>query len=503
MSRGGPGGPPGPPPGPGGPNNPSPGSVPPKRPSPVPPPKPAGPSPVPPPKAPSPPAAVPPRPPATGPARPSVVPPARPAGTPTTPRPPVTAPPKPSVPAPSPARPAPAAAPPGAPKVDDVQAALSGPVRRGVASAPAEVPTFRGREPYPLDFFSLGRLAECSFRDLPRIGVSQRPAEDAARFCQEPSLAFAPTTISDFRTYGVAPAGRVFVNFMGMLGPNGPMPLHLTDYARDRERNQADPTLARFFDLFNHRMVSLFYRAWASTQMTTNYDRTRWPERGAPVPASAPAAPTVTGAPGTEGAEPAEAAAGPWSNEDRYAMYIGALLGIGQRSLRRRDAAPDVAKLYFSGRLGAGVKNAEGLRALLEEYFEIPARVDEFVGSWIDLPERYWCRLGESRQSGLLGVNAVAGSRSWDRQSRIRIVLGPMDYADYERMLPGGESQKRLEAWVRNYIGFEMGFDVQLVLKESEVPKSSLGKGGKLGWTTWTAAGALGRDPADLVMRRE
>jgi len=291
--------------------------------------------------------------------------------------------------------------------------------------------------------------------------------------------------------------GRVFVNFMGMLGPNGPLPLHLTDFARDRERNHDDPTLARFLDLFNHRMVSLFYRAWAATQMTANYDRTGWPERGAP--AMAAAAP----AEGVESAEASESGGGAWSNEDRYAMYIGALLGIGQRSLRRRDDAPDVAKLYFAGRLGAGVKNAEGLRSLLQEYFSIPARVDEFVGSWIDLPERYWCRLGETRESGMLGVNAVAGARSWDRQSRIRIVLGPMGFDDYERMLPGGASQKRLEAWVRNYIGFELGFDVQLILKESEVPKSSLGKGGKLGWTTWAAVGALGRDAADLTIRRD
>ncbi len=350
---------------------------------------------------------------------------------------------------------------------------------------------FKGREPYPLDFFAFGRLVECSFKDLPRIGFSQRPGEDAARFSQEPSLAFAPTTMSDFRPHGTARVGRVFVNFMGMLGPNGPLPLHLTDFARDRERNHDDPTLARFLDVFNHRMVSLFYRAWAAGQMTTNYDRTRWDERAS---AATPAGETEDAG--------AEAGSGAWSNEDRYAMYIGALLGIGQRSLRQRDEAPDVAKLFFAGRLGAGVKNAEGLRAILEEYFEIPARIEEFVGSWIDLPAGYWCRLGESRESGRLGVNAVVGARSWDRQGRIRIVLGPMGLDDYERMLPDGSSQKRLEAWVRNYIGFELGFDVQLVLKESEVPRSSLGKGGKLGWTTWTAAGPLGRDAADLVISR-
>jgi type VI secretion system protein ImpH len=378
-----------------------------------------------------------------------------------------------------------------------VAAALAGPVRRAPAPS-APVPTFKGREPYPCDFNSLVRLIECSYRDLPRLGVSQRPAEDAVRFCQEPSLAFPPTTISDFKSHPSARAGRVFVNFLGLLGPNGPMPLQFTDFARDRERNHADPTLARFLDVFNHRMVTLFYRAWSTAQLTTNFDRTEWTERGAPPTPPTPA----EGQPADAQGESGEGAGGAWSNEDRYAMYVGALVGIGQRSLRHRDDAPDVAKLFYSGRLAAGVKNAEGLRALLEDYFRVPTRVDEFVGSWLELPERYWCRLGESKQSGLLGVNTIAGSKAWDRQSRFRIVMGPMDLDDYERLLPGGDTQKRLEAWVRNYIGFELAWDVQLVLRESEVPRAALGKGARLGWTTWTTSGALGRDADDLVIQR-
>jgi type VI secretion system protein ImpH len=263
---------------------------------------------------------------------------------------------------------------------------------------------------------------------------------------------------------GEARAGRVFINFMGLLGPHGPLPLHFTEYARDRERNAGDSTMARFFDIFNHRMVSLFYRAWSVNQMTASADRPQ---------------------------------------DDRYSEYVGSLFGLGMQSLLDRDKLPDTAKLHYAGRLAHGTRNAEGLEAVLRGYFGVQVRVVEFIGRWIDLPEQYWCSLGSRSESSRLGVGAVAGTRAWDVQSCIRIRLGPMDYADYVRLLPGGESFERLVAWVKTYAGLELDFEVQLILRERAIPKVALGgtpaMGARLGWTTWLSTGPLGRDGDDLV----
>ena len=177
------------------------------------------------------------------------------------------------------------------------------------------------------------------------------------------------------------------------------------------------------------------------------------------------------------------------------ASFVTLALSLGTS----RDELPDVAKLHYAGRLAPGVKNAEGLRAIIESFFGVSARIEEFVGGWLDLPDRYWCRLGGSSESCRLGVNTVVGSRVWESQGRFRVVLGPMGLSEYERLLPGGDSQKRLEAWVRNYVGYEFEFQVQLILREDAVPKVQLGKTGRLGWTTWMSRGRLGRDPSDLV----
>jgi len=318
------------------------------------------------------------------------------------------------------------------------------------------------KAPYSFDFFQAVRRIECTRPDLPGVGRSQRPKEDPVRFCQAASLAFAPSTIAG---YSPGPGGgppRFVVNFLGLLGPNGPMPLHITEYVRERVRHHRDETLARFLDVFHHRMISLFYRAWACSQQTVSYDR---------------------------------------DGDDRFAVYIGSLFGIGMDSFRDRDAVPDIAKLHYSGRLVCGTRHAEGLRAIVSDYFGIAAEIDEFVGAWIDLPEDCCCRLGASPESGLVGSTAIVGSRVWQCQHKFRLKLGPMRLSAYERLLPGSDSLQRLIAWIRNYVGDELSWDVQLMLKGEEVPQLCLGQTGRLGWTTWLSSKPFEEDVDDLVLR--
>lgn len=316
--------------------------------------------------------------------------------------------------------------------------------------------------PYSFHFFQACRRLECARPDLPRIGYSRRPAQDPVRFGQEPSLAFPPASIKGLRFGEPGRPHRLFVTFFGLMGPNGPMPLDFTEHARRREI-AGDHTLARFCDAFNHRMCSLFYRAWATSQQAVQFER-------------GPAA-------------------------DRYAVYIGALFGIGMPSLRHRDAVPDVAKLHYSGRLVCQTRHAEGLRAILEDYFRVACRILELFGQWLDLPSANQCRLGESPRTGTLGRTAILGSRIWDVAQKFRVQFGPMTLAEYERLLPGGDSLRRFAAWVRNYIGDELTCDLQLILKKEEVPEIKMGAFGRLGWTTWLLSEPAKRDADDLVLQ--
>jgi len=317
-------------------------------------------------------------------------------------------------------------------------------------------------KPYAFDFFQAVRQIECAYSHLPRIGHSHRPQYDPIRFCQNVSLAFAPSAIETFLEATDEYPGRMFVNFLGLLGTNGPMPLLITEYVYDRLHNQKDKTLASFLNMFNHRMISLFYRAWACNQQNVSHDRTE---------------------------------------EDRFAIYIGSLFGIGEDSFRNRDAIPDVGKLHYSGRLVCQVRNAEGLREILQDYFGIAVGIEQFIGQWIDIPKEHYCRLGESVENAKLGSTLVIGSRFWDCQQKFRIKFGPMYFSEYQRMLPGGDSIRRLIAWVKNYIGDELSWEIQLILSAIEVPNICLGKIGQLGWSTWLKSKEFEKDADHLVLR--
>ena len=325
---------------------------------------------------------------------------------------------------------------------------------------PVDVERLLAGQAASMDFFQAVRLLENAHPDKPRVGASLRPRDDAVRFGQDPSLAFEPTAVRGFTPANARVRARLAVNFIGLLGPNGPLPLHLTEYARDRARNQGDPTMAAFLDVFHHRIISLFYRARATAEPAISLDR---PEL------------------------------------DRFADYVGSLFGIGSPALHGRDEIGDFAKLHFAGLMANQRRPAAGLVTILRAYFGVPVEVEQFVGHWMRIPADGRTRIGMLERGNRLGSGTVLGARVWDCQHKFRLVVGPLDYEDYQRMLPGGASMQRLLAWVRNYAGLVLDWDVRLILKQEQVPRLALG-GRRLGWTTYLASAPARRDPDQLLI---
>lgn len=329
------------------------------------------------------------------------------------------------------------------------------------AAADSLVQALRER-PFDFDFFQAVRRLECTRSDLPRVGYAQRPHGDLVRFCQKVSLGFEPSAIDAYHEATDEHPDQLVVNFLGLLGTNGPMPLAITEYVHDRQHNHRDRTLARFLDVFNHRMICLFYRAWACNQQAVSHDR---------------------------------------PDQDHFAFYTGSLLGIGPDSFRNRDAVPDTAKLHYSGRLSCQTKNTEGLQEILRDYFGVPVVIEEFVEQWIELPGEYRCRLGVCPENATVGSTLIVGSHVSECQQKFRIRFGPMSFADYQRMLPGGGSVGRLVACVRNYVGDELRWDLNLTLSRGAVPQISLGRVGQLGWSTWLGGKEFAKDADNLVLQ--
>ncbi|MEQ1636216.1 MAG: type VI secretion system baseplate subunit TssG [Methylococcales bacterium] len=318
------------------------------------------------------------------------------------------------------------------------------------------------KEPYRYGFFQVMRLLECAYKDKARFGQAQRPSlEPSVRIGQEIALTFEASTLTAFnrRKAGLMPLLKQ--RFLGLFGTNGPMPAHLTEFIHERIHYHRDYTLAGFADMFHHRMLCLFYRAWANTEPTVSYDR---------------------------------------PDSDRFSTYIGSLAGFGTDALRERDAMPDLAKFYYTGFLASQSKSAEGLRALLADYFRLTVNIESFVGEWLDIQPNDLTRLGENPRTGELGISAILGSKVWACQHKFRIRFGPLNIDEYLSLLPNGHRLEQLIAIIRNYIGDELSWDVNLVLKKEQVPKAQLGEQTRLGWTSWMGDRNSDRDANDLTL---
>jgi type VI secretion system protein ImpH len=330
---------------------------------------------------------------------------------------------------------------------------------RASADAVATLQAIEER-PFAFDFFAVLRYLECLHADKPRFGEGARPVDEPVRLTQEPSLAFAPATLASFRAGQGGEPHRLSEYFFGLFGPHGPLPLHFTEYAKERELNADDPTFRRFADVFHHRMLMLFYRAVANASPVASLDR----------------------------------------RSSRFDAYVGSVFGIGSGELRSRDAVPDAAKLHLAGLLSLKTRPAVALAALLNSFMQLPFRVVEFLGAWMKLAGVDWSKLGTRLQPSTLGSDVVLGSSVWTCQNRFRLVCGPIPFVAFKRMLPGHESLAKLRDLVSNYLGDEFEWDLNLVLVADEVPQLELGVAGELGWTTWLGRRRSTADAADVVV---
>ncbi|MCY1400327.1 hypothetical protein D3C76_567870 [compost metagenome] len=308
--------------------------------------------------------------------------------------------------------------------------------------------------PYAHDLFHLLRKIDALSANAP-LGTATRPREEPLRIGQEPSMTFAPGEIFEARASGERPSLSILG--FGLFRPNGPMPLHLTEYVRERKSHHKDNTFSAFADLFHHRLTLLFYRAWAQAQAVVSLDR----------------------------------------GEERFAHYLACLMQTAGESMRRRNTLADHARLAMAGHLLRQTRNAEGLVQILRGYFGVPVAVQENVETWVELHECNRARI--ARHGSRLGAGHLLGTAMREAQSRFRLVLGPMPWSRYRDFLPGAAASRQLRDWVRQYVGFEFAWDVRLVLQRDAVPGTRLGGHSRMGYGTWLGRRQAPDDAGELL----
>ncbi|MBS1203459.1 MAG: type secretion system baseplate subunit TssG [Proteobacteria bacterium] len=301
---------------------------------------------------------------------------------------------------------------------------------------------FDDSKPWEAGFISTMRAIAARTPELPAPGKALLPSQERFRLGQVSSMTFSPREIAAISQQDDKIKLQLFG--LGIWGAQGAMPLHLSELAYSRYE-QHDHTLVDFVDIFHHRALSLFYRAWFLSQDTASLDR---------------------------------------QDDERFSFYVGSLIGLDPAELSP-DPLPIHARLASSAHLIREARNPDGLLGAMHYYFGVPVHMEEFELQWIYLESNDQTALGNSHCAGLLGDGAILGNTVLDRQHKFKLLMGPLTLAQYMLFSPWGSDMAVLRELVRSFIGFEYAWDVQLVLAADQVPQARLDGSHQLGYASW------------------
>ncbi|MBZ9936344.1 type VI secretion system baseplate subunit TssG [Mesorhizobium sp. BR1-1-16] len=317
------------------------------------------------------------------------------------------------------------------------------------------------------DFFELLRRLESEGALFGHPGLPER---EPARLGQHLRLAFATKDVAAFSPSSETAPARVTIANLGLLGPEGPLPLHITRWVLDRmsqrwfagaeQRQTSDTTFIDFLNILQHRMMALFYRAWADATPAVQVER---PVGG------------------------------------RVHAMLGAMAGIGMPGAGDIDSPElDAVRLRQAAALASQVDGPERLTLFLADAFKAPVRLREFVAAWLTVPANLQTQLGKAHAT--LGKGATIGPRTFGRQSRIEVEFGPVDLLTYKSFLPGSKRFDTLRRAIRSLTGEALDVDLRIVLSRDEVPAARIGHA-QLGRTAWLAPAGEREDARDMRLR--
>ena len=319
--------------------------------------------------------------------------------------------------------------------------------------------------PWRVSFFQMVRLLERLHPERKPVGLFVAPADEVARFSAHTSFAFPASEIQSFTEESGKP-NRLSVNFMGLSTVNGPLPQPYVEWLLERVQAR-DYAPGEFFDIFNHRIISLFYQGWKKYHFFVAYEQSD-------------------------------------GTEDVVTHAVYHLLGLGTAGVRNRMAIPDEATLFYAGLLTPTRPTAQGLQQLLADFFDVPVGIEQFTGAWKRLAVNDQTRLADSEsEMECLGRATIVGDEVWDQGGTVTVRLGPMRLSRYREFLPGNAAAVQLAAWLRYYAREEFDFLIRLVLMREEVPEIKLTaepeEMARLGFASWLKLKPFPRDPEEAM----
>jgi type VI secretion system protein ImpH len=328
-------------------------------------------------------------------------------------------------------------------------------------------------DPQRWDVFAAVAQLEAADPARPRLGEALDPAQDVVDLAHEADFSFPRTTVADWSTSGRRP--RLTSRHLGMTGPMGPLPNHLTEIAIYERSRRGPRPFNEFLDLLSTRPLQFFYRAWADASPCAN------------------------------AARPAD---------DRFAGYLAAVAGVTDLAFLSPDTRPPMGdadcfdqwrRLPFGGHL-ASLRAPQPIAAVLSSLLGRPVTVTEAIGRWRAVPDDQRTRLG--RQDATLGSGATLGSRFWSVEFDVAFAVRARSMADLDDLLPGGRAYRLLADAARSLLPHHINWRAHVAISEHRITPARLASrsatgaasGARLGWTSWMAPKGRARIRRDITL---
>jgi type VI secretion system protein ImpH len=325
------------------------------------------------------------------------------------------------------------------------------------------------KEPWRFEYFQAVRLLELWLKRQRQSGAD--PVAQVLRFRNSTSHRFPASQLEAIRgEEGEQPGVYKYIHvtpaFMGLLGCSGVLPSHYTERVAEHEVRDKDEGPRAFLDTFSNRSLALFYEAWRKYRLPFKYQ--------------------------LEG-------------RDSFLPLLLGLAGFGNAALRKRlahgkhGAVLDESIAYFAAAIRHRPASSTQVARVLSEYFGQPIVAEQFVGHWYAVPPEHQTILSQS--TAVLGAGAMAGVRVWQRDLRLRLVVGPLDYDSFNAFLPGGLGARALRSMLTLFTGLTLEYEVELVLRAADVREVTLKEGstiGRLGWDAYLVSGSQEQDRQDV-----
>lgn len=308
------------------------------------------------------------------------------------------------------------------------------------------------------DFFHAVRLLELLFPYKTPVGYDSIPEEEVVRFSPVTSMGFPPSSLLSIhfpkKTKPVLTSVLLQTAFLSLYGRHGSLPWHYTHQIiaeeklwKKRSKGKHNSALRSFIDIFNHRLISLFYRASIKYRLPIQFYH-----HGA--------------SQGVHG-------------------YLRSFVGLGTRHLKDKLPVPDIALARYAGFFNQP-RCAEALRCMLSDFFKVPIRIEQFVPEWLDIDHEARNRIGKRGVNCQIGTNFMLGKQIWSRQHKFRLIIGPVGFNVFCDFLPDTDACKQMIAITRLYVGTALTFDIKIEINDENIPGMKLGTPDLcLGRTTW------------------